>query len=148
MSDRVDNPGSWIALSEAAAYFRVSERTLRRRIKTGELRSQKKSGHVYVLVYGPLDAQSDKADKAEGVSIAPDLALLQAENERLRAEVAELKRQLMDQVTEDRNRLYNLLLNQQGETMGALANIQKMLEGGEQTSNAPARSGWRRWWPW
>jgi excisionase family DNA binding protein len=59
----------WLALDEAAAYLRVSERTLERRIKKGRLRSTT-IGRRRLLHRDDLDALA-KSDGGRGVSANP-----------------------------------------------------------------------------
>jgi excisionase family DNA binding protein len=59
----------WLALDEAAAYMRVSERTLERRIKSGRVRSTT-IGRRRLLHRDDLDALA-KSDGGRGVSANP-----------------------------------------------------------------------------
>ncbi len=73
-----DFPGKWITISEAVSYFRVSERTIRRRIATGLLPTKHEGGRVLIYLY---DTEPDKSNAP--ASDVAELVRLQAEVRRL-----------------------------------------------------------------
>lgn len=125
-----NEPGKWVTLSEAAHYFKVSERTLRRRIARGELRTERDGGRVLVLVYGLADNEAD----------TPATSDTSAELDKLAAEVRRLS-DLLSQVEGERDFLRSALAT-------AMQNEQRLIEAGQA---APERDAGplarlRRWW--
>lgn len=130
----MDNePGRWVTLGEAAHFFKVSERTMRRRIKAGQLRTQHSGGRVLVLVYGLADSVADKSDTADTSGKWQTLAI-----ERL-ATIERLE-------NENRN-LWAALAT-------AMQNEQRLIEAssqpgaGDPESKTPARRWWKFWKFW
>jgi hypothetical protein len=87
--------GRWITINEAVSYFDRSERTLRRWIKAGTIRSKRVKNRVYVVVY------DTKAD------IEPDMSAAEPDTSAIVVLEAEVKRltDLLDQANADRDYL-------------------------------------------
>lgn len=86
-----DSPGKWITVREAIVYLGLSERTIRRRIKAGELTTREtKKG---VLIYLGDAPTGNRLNDATGTPQAGE-ARPQAYIQQLQAEVTELREQL------------------------------------------------------
>lgn len=124
-----DNPpGHWLTISEAAHYFRISERTLRRRIAAGQLPTQKEGGRVLVMVY---DSPADKGGQADTApAVSAKLAELEAEVRRLS--------DLLSQVEGERDYLRQALA-------AAMSKI-PAIEAGAESKPDPERRPWWKFW--
>lgn len=135
-------PGRWVTLGEAAHYFKVSERTMRRRIKAGQLRTQHSGGRVLVLVYGLADSVADKPDTADASGSRDNLADITS------AELAELKTRL-EEVTRQRDYLEQALAREQAINMAAAQKLIEARTDPESNLDSGRTEKPRRWWwPW
>jgi hypothetical protein len=105
--DHIPEGSRWLTMADAAHHFRISERTLRRRIDAGQFQTHRDGGRVLVLVHNLADKESDTADKATaGADRGPalsELEALRAEAEKLRGELAAAKVEAEDwRATADR----------------------------------------------
>lgn len=121
-----DFPGRWITISEAVSHFRVSERTIRRRIAAGQLPTKHEGGRVLIYLYDtpPDKGQAAAADLAE-------LACLQAEVRRLS--------DLLSRADEERDYLRQALA-------AALSKIPAIeARTGDDPESKPGRPWWKFW---
>lgn len=138
-------PGRWVTLSDAAHFFKVSERTIRRRISAGQLRTEHTGGRVLVLIY---DTQVDKGGQADTApATSAKVTELAAEVRRLSDLLARAEAQT-DEVRGERDFLRQALA-------AAMSKIPAIEAGASQPAAAdpePARgesktlSWWARFW--
>lgn len=83
--DTSDNAAAgWVTIAEAAARLEVSDRTIRRRVRDGELTSRKHKGRVLILL-------ADDTMKRAGGDGEPDMAALADIVRRQDAEIQYLR---------------------------------------------------------
>jgi hypothetical protein len=151
MADLDDIPeGSrWLTMADAAHHFRISERTLRRRIEAGQWRTHRDGGRVLVLVHNLADTVADKSATAATSDTGT------AEADKWWAEV-EKWRTLAEEREKTIRELWDALAREQVANMANAANVQKLIEGEKgpslQAGEADADQGRlelgkrRRWW--
>lgn len=129
----------WVTVRDAASALDVSERTVYKRLKRGELEREARNGRTYVLVDGEVlngSAQSEpQTDEVQNAVRELELRVKEVERERdrLRSELdmndsarSELHRQVSESLTsiraltEQNERLTILLANEQASRMKML----------------------------
>ncbi|HUX23643.1 MAG TPA: helix-turn-helix domain-containing protein [Burkholderiales bacterium] len=99
--DKPDNAaGTWVTLADAAAALRVSDRTIRRRMRDGSLPYRKEGARLWIqladAVRGNVDIGSPGGHAADRAALLADVARLadlvtrlEAERDYLRAALAQ-----------------------------------------------------------
>jgi hypothetical protein len=82
----VNEPGHWIKLNDAAQILQVSEITLRRKLKSGKIKSETRDGKYYVFI-----KESEYKEKKN------DLIHFESYLAEKEIELRELKKQISDQ---------------------------------------------------
>ena len=83
-----------MSIKDAAAYFGVSDKTIRRRIKSGELQAEQSDGRWSVEVVQDNERSRDRAARAVQTPVQPDVAPSMGEAQQLRAENEHLRQSL------------------------------------------------------
>ena len=129
----------WVTVRDAAAALGVSERTIYKRVKRGELERETRHGRAYILIECEVpngsDSSEHESERVQNVIRELELRLKHAERERdvLRSELdlngserSELRHQLSDSLssvralTEQNERLTVLLANEQVQRLRSL----------------------------
>jgi len=112
--------GKWLTILEASQILRTSERTIRRHIKEGRIKSKLKNNKRLVLMDMTEDHDQDHVNVEESKSQSGLVEQLRSENQYLRSQVEGLQKELSG----SRERSDTLILNLQRQ----LEQSQRMLE--------------------
>ena len=129
MSDKLSD--NWYTIAEAVGIFGVSDRTIRRRIGKGEIKTKLEGRTRYVFID---NASSTLPDDVSSIAL---IEQLRGENDHLRQQVNDLQAQLKEERTradEARERQDTLMLQ-----------LTRQLEQSQRLLDYHQAPWWRRW---
>lgn len=133
-----DRPGAkWLDIREAARCLQVSEKTIRRRIKAGKVRSQKISG-VWFVALEDHPRLSDIPSPSPPPPAAPPSAPEPADDEKL-DEIKDSIRHILKRLDEVDKKLYVLAEEREHVIASSSLNIRKMEQTVEQLTEENRR---------
>jgi len=161
----VDNEQITMDISQAAAYYKITEDAVRKRIKRGKLQSTTIDGRIHVFLAKPEDTSNtdqttvqdtsktaeDSVSNAELIRLHEELArareeaaVAKAEVNRLEAHVTDLRKQL-DARTEEMREERTNHESQLQRRDSLLLDLQKRLALPAPEEQKPQRQWWQFW---